>query len=174
MPTPQTDGSTRKKASNTKFKPPRPSNTAARGAVERAEENTKPSSADTSARIPSDLLTRLLNQFFEDERTGISGDASDLVGKYMDIFVKEALARAAIERKENNGGGDNFLEASTLTDPIPSWFTVLAPRSIQLWADGSLSSRLRTWRNWPRSCCSISDVRVPPFHFPLPAQEQCQ
>lgn len=54
--------------------------------------------------IPPDLLTRILAEFFEKDGTRITRDANTAVAKYMDIFVKEAIARAAAER---NGG---FLE----------------------------------------------------------------
>lgn len=57
--------------------------------------------------IPPELLTRILHEFFEKDGTRITKDANSSVAKYMDIFVKEAIARAAAER---DGG---FLEVST-------------------------------------------------------------
>lgn len=54
--------------------------------------------------IPPELLTRILHEFFEKDGTRITKDANNAVTKYMDIFVKEAIARAAAER---DGG---FLE----------------------------------------------------------------
>lgn len=59
---------------------------------------------DREKTIPPDLLTRILAEFFEKDGTRITRDANTAVAKYMDIFVKEAIARAAAER----GGG--FLE----------------------------------------------------------------
>lgn len=56
--------------------------------------------------IPADLLTRVLHEFFAKEGTRISRDANAAVGKYMDVFVREAIARAAVEKR----GG--FLEVS--------------------------------------------------------------
>lgn len=56
--------------------------------------------------IPRDLLTRILHEFFAKDSTRISRDANAAVGKYMDIFVREAIARAAVEK---NAG---FLEVS--------------------------------------------------------------
>lgn len=56
--------------------------------------------------IPPDLLTRILHEFFEKDGTRITKDANNAMAKYMDIFVKEAIARAAAER---TGG---FLEVS--------------------------------------------------------------
>ena len=58
--------------------------------------------------IPADLLTRVLHEFFTKDATRISRDANAAVGKYVDIFVREAIARAAVEK---SGG---FLEVSFL------------------------------------------------------------
>jgi centromere protein X len=69
-----------------------------------AEEN---SAAEKS--IPTDLLTRALHEFFLKDSTRISRDANAAVGKYMDVFVREAIARAAVEKK----GG--FLEVGAFS-----------------------------------------------------------
>lgn len=53
---------------------------------------------DPEKTIPPDLLTRILAEFFEKDGTRITRDANTAVAKYMDIFVKEAIARAAAER----------------------------------------------------------------------------
>lgn len=60
--------------------------------------------------IPPELLTRILHEFFEKDGTRITKDANNAVAKYMDIFVKEAIARAAAER---DGG---FLEVGLGVD----------------------------------------------------------
>lgn len=62
--------------------------------------------------IPPELLTTLLHEFFVDEHTRISKGANRAVGKYMETFVREAIARANYERNGNGatGGGDGFLE----------------------------------------------------------------
>ena len=69
--------------------------------------------------IPPKLLTRLLHQHFQSEKTKIAKNANDVVAKYVDVFVREALARAAFERSGSDGGvgsggkrtiGDGFLE----------------------------------------------------------------
>lgn len=49
--------------------------------------------------IPPDLLTRILHEFFEKDGTRITKDANNTVAKYMDVFVKEAIARSAAERE---------------------------------------------------------------------------
>lgn len=49
--------------------------------------------------IPPDLLTRILHEFFEKDGTRITKDANNTVARYMDVFVKEAIARSAAERE---------------------------------------------------------------------------
>jgi centromere protein X len=63
--------------------------------------------------IPRDLLTRVLHEFFAKDATRISRDGNAAVAKYMDVFVREAIARAAVERK----GG--FLEVEDLEKIAP-------------------------------------------------------
>ncbi|KAH8678130.1 CENP-S associating centromere protein X-domain-containing protein [Xylariales sp. PMI_506] len=58
--------------------------------------------------IPPELLTRLLHEFFEKDGTRISKGANEAVAKYMDIFVREAIARAVVEKEAG------FLEVSDL------------------------------------------------------------
>ncbi|OBT89528.1 hypothetical protein VE02_01103 [Pseudogymnoascus sp. 03VT05] len=68
--------------------------------------------------IPPALLTTLLTEFFADERTRISRGADKAVGKYMETFVREAIARAAYERS-GEGRGDGFLEVEDLEKLAP-------------------------------------------------------
>ncbi|KAH8433540.1 CENP-X/MHF2 family protein [Aspergillus melleus] len=73
--------------------------------------------------IPPKLLTRLLHTHFQNPKTKIAKDANAVVAKYMDVFVREALARAAFERAEVNGEGasfaDGFLEVEDLEKMAP-------------------------------------------------------
>ena len=72
---------------------------------------------DPPPTIPPLLLTKLLHHHFSDEQTRIGKDANAVVGKYMDTFVREILARAAFERSEaegTRGRAGDFLEASGL------------------------------------------------------------
>lgn len=73
-------------------------------------------SQDAPPVIPPKLLTRLLHHHFENDNTRLGQNANALIGKYMETFVREALARAAFERSESNGGqtGGDFLEVSGL------------------------------------------------------------
>ncbi|KAL2160768.1 hypothetical protein VTH06DRAFT_965 [Thermothelomyces fergusii] len=64
-------------------------------------------------RIPPELLTRILHGFFAREETRITRDANAAVARYVDVFVREAIARAAVERQ----GG--FLEVEDLEKIAP-------------------------------------------------------
>lgn len=73
--------------------------------------------------IPAKLLTRLLYHNFQNEKTKVAKDANEVVAKYVDVFVREALARAAYERGEGRGAGgggpigDGFLEVRFFWHP---------------------------------------------------------
>ncbi|KND94068.1 hypothetical protein TOPH_01202 [Tolypocladium ophioglossoides CBS 100239] len=73
-----------------------------------AEEQSEPEKS-----IPRDLLTRVLHEFFAKDATRISRLANAAVGKYVDVFVREAIARAAVEKR----GG--FLEVEDLEKIAP-------------------------------------------------------
>lgn len=77
----------------------------------------RPASPEPNVRkqkIPDDLLLVLLHEFFptKDGEAGvrIKKDAARAVGKYMDTFVREAIARAAFGREEAGGGGELEVE----------------------------------------------------------------
>ncbi|KAI4122581.1 MAG: hypothetical protein LQ338_005737 [Usnochroma carphineum] len=71
---------------------------------------------DPPPAIPPKLLTRVLHHHFEKKDHGVTKmgkDANMLVGKYVETFVREAIARAAFERSQADaeaGMGDGFLE----------------------------------------------------------------
>ncbi|KAI9932245.1 hypothetical protein ASPWEDRAFT_171629 [Aspergillus wentii DTO 134E9] len=73
--------------------------------------------------IPPKLLTKLLHHNFQNEKTKVAKDANGVVAKYIDVFVREALARAAYEKAEGGGGadaiGDGFLEVEDLEKMAP-------------------------------------------------------
>ncbi|KAL7798185.1 CENP-S associating centromere protein X domain-containing protein [Trichoderma ceciliae] len=69
--------------------------------------------AEPEKSIPKALLTRILHEFFAKEATRMSRDANAAVGKYVDIFVREAIARTAVEKR----GG--FLEVEDLEKVAP-------------------------------------------------------
>lgn len=101
---------------STNTQPPRPSQS-------QSEPEAEPESDDQPA-IPPELLTTLLHEFFTDDRTRISKAANDAVGKYMETFVREAIARAAFERRQAAGaqaagGVGDFLEVEDLEKLAP-------------------------------------------------------
>jgi histone H3/H4 len=69
------------------------------------------SKKDDIPLLPSALITRLLHESFEDKSIKIGKDANALTARYLDLFVREAVARAtevAKERKEmRQAGGQN-------------------------------------------------------------------
>ncbi|PWY89979.1 hypothetical protein BO70DRAFT_358973 [Aspergillus heteromorphus CBS 117.55] len=73
--------------------------------------------------IPPKLLTTLLHHHFQHQKTKVAKDANTVVAKYVDVFVREALARAAFERSEAVGKGasigDGFLEVEDLEKMVP-------------------------------------------------------
>ncbi|KAI1781189.1 hypothetical protein F4818DRAFT_398240 [Hypoxylon cercidicola] len=71
------------------------------------EEQQQDSDEDEELKtIPPELLTHVLHQFFEKDGTKVSKDANAAVAKYMDIFVREAIARTVVEKEKG------FLEVS--------------------------------------------------------------
>jgi hypothetical protein len=64
--------------------------------------------------MPEALLTRLLYEGFEDKGTKVGKEAMKVVGKYVETFVREAVARAQLERAEEAGDGlgEGFLQVS--------------------------------------------------------------
>ncbi|GAM35345.1 hypothetical protein TCE0_017f03614 [Talaromyces pinophilus] len=89
--------------------------------------NPKPRNIESDEPgIPPKLMTTILHHHFQNKKTKITKDANEVVAKYMDIFVREALARAAFERADaasKDGGGryagDGFLEVEDLEKLAP-------------------------------------------------------
>ncbi|KAM0264692.1 hypothetical protein ACHAQJ_000517 [Trichoderma viride] len=75
--------------------------------------NVEEEQAEAEKSIPKALLTRILHEFFAKEATRMSRDANAAVGKYVDVFVREAIARTAVEKR----GG--FLEVEDLEKVAP-------------------------------------------------------
>jgi CENP-S associating Centromere protein X len=72
---------------------------------------------DPAMPIPPKLLTRILWEGFEDKDMKIGKEAMSVVGKYVETFVREAVARAIFERRgdeENDELGDGFLQVCHL------------------------------------------------------------
>ncbi|KAH7044511.1 CENP-S associating centromere protein X-domain-containing protein [Macrophomina phaseolina] len=79
--------------------------------------------AEDQPPIPPKLLNRLLHEGFEDEDMRIGKEAMAVASKYVETFVREALARAMYEReeadREQGGAGDGFLQVEDLEKLAP-------------------------------------------------------
>ncbi|KIV99750.1 hypothetical protein, variant [Verruconis gallopava] len=79
---------------------------------------------DTSSALPPKLLTRLLYENFEDKNMKIGKEAMKVLGKYVETFVREALARAIYEREDGDTelgkeASDGFLQVEDLEKLAP-------------------------------------------------------
>ncbi|KAE8144423.1 CENP-S associating centromere protein X-domain-containing protein [Aspergillus avenaceus] len=81
-------------------------------------QNAEQDVVTSDPAIPGKLLTKLVHQHFKGEKSKIAKDANEAVAKYVDVFVREAIARAAFERAEG-GIGDGFLEVEDLEKMAP-------------------------------------------------------
>jgi centromere protein X len=101
--TPKTKPKPSKPSQDSRSAPSEPASRRASGRIDVDEperENT----------IPTKLVSVLLKQFVGDG-VSISIPADRAMGRYVDVFVREAVARAQVERLERGGGrGDDFLE----------------------------------------------------------------
>ncbi|KAL9596078.1 MAG: hypothetical protein Q9219_006026 [cf. Caloplaca sp. 3 TL-2023] len=107
--------------------PPNSSRDKSSGSENESSNTVAPpmSTQDPPPVIPPDLLTRILHYHLEKTDSGptrIGKDADALVGKYMETFVREAIARAAFERsqaEESTGMTTDFLEVEDLEKLAP-------------------------------------------------------
>lgn len=77
------------------------------------------SKKDDIPLLPSALITRLLHESFDDKTTKIGKDANALTARYLDLFVREAVARAtevAKERKEMREAGGQKVDDGVWLD----------------------------------------------------------
>ena len=76
---------------------------------------------DPPLTIPSELLTTLLKHHFKTSKMGLREDAKEVASKYIEVFVREAIARAAFERENDREGKGNrgFLEVEDLEKGLP-------------------------------------------------------
>ena len=79
--------------------------------------------ASDEPAVPLSLLHRILHHNFRDkDKTRITTDAKEVLGKYVEVFVREAIARSAYESQGNGPDdagdgmrrGDGFLEVEDL------------------------------------------------------------
>jgi len=77
--------------------PPRPAAT---------DKPPAPTQLSDPTQIPQPLLIRLLHEHFVDKDTKIDKHAIQVVQKYMEVFVREAIARTAMQKREATESGD--------------------------------------------------------------------
>ena len=70
----------------------------------------EPSLSTDVPSIPQPLLIRLLHEHFQDKTTKIDKHAVQVVQKYMEIFVREAIARTALAKAEKTERGETPAE----------------------------------------------------------------
>ncbi|KAK5012218.1 CENP-S associating centromere protein X-domain-containing protein [Cryomyces antarcticus] len=80
-----------------------------------------PPASQDAPTIPRKLLARLLHEGFVNKDVRVGVEAMQVVGKYVEIFVREAVARAALEREEAEGSavGEGFLDVEDLEKLAP-------------------------------------------------------
>lgn len=95
------------------------------GAAATVEARAIGTEADLLPLLPAPLLTRLLHESFDDKSTNVTRQANSLVARYLDIFVREAVARAT-EAKKGHQARDEFdvendvwLDTKDLEDVAP-------------------------------------------------------
>lgn len=81
-----------------------------------AVDDPLPSQSDPTPSIPQPLLLRLLHEAFADKNTKIDKHAIQVLQKYMEIFVREAIARAKHAKLEAAGEGDESELGGTWLD----------------------------------------------------------
>lgn len=64
--------------------------------------------------IPVDLLNVLLHQFYKNKDTKMSKDANAAVGRYMETFCREAIARVAYAKEQDSNGVGGVMEVEDL------------------------------------------------------------
>jgi hypothetical protein len=88
-----------------------------------AEVTHNEEKASDEPMIPLSLLHRILYHNFRDnDKTRITTDSKEVLGKYVDVFVREAIARSAYESQgkganeegDFSGRDDGFLEVEDL------------------------------------------------------------
>lgn len=63
------------------------------------------SQSDTIPTIPQPLLIRLMHEHFANKQTKIDKHAIQVLQKYFEVFVREAIARAALQKREDASTG---------------------------------------------------------------------
>ena len=73
--------------------------------AEQTTQEQTPFDADEVQELPPALLARLVHENFDDKTIRMSKPANEVLKRYMNIFMREAVARAAEGKKERLGVG---------------------------------------------------------------------
>jgi len=84
--------------------PPPPADPQLASASALPPEPSQPS--DDIPSIPQPLLVRILHERFQDQATQIDKHAIQVLQKYFEVFVREAIARAALAKREKAARGE--------------------------------------------------------------------
>ena len=76
----------------------------------------EPSQLEDTPSIPQPLLVRLLHEYLADKSTKIDKHAIQVLQKYFEVFVREAIARTSLQKKQDaeKGGGVDELDVGWL------------------------------------------------------------
>ncbi|TKA26653.1 hypothetical protein B0A50_04761 [Salinomyces thailandicus] len=75
-----------------------------------------PSQSSETPGIPQNLLIRLLHEQFKDKKTQIDKNAIQVLQKYMEVFVREAIARTALAKQERAEKGEMLVDDAKWLD----------------------------------------------------------
>ncbi|KAK5129954.1 hypothetical protein LTR08_002671 [Meristemomyces frigidus] len=76
-----------------------------------------PSQSAETPQIPQNLLLRLLHEHFGDKKTLVDKEAIQVLQKYVEVFVREAIARSALLKRDK-------VEKGTCGDEDEGWLEV--------------------------------------------------
>lgn len=70
------------------------------------EQPPSPSQSSETPGVPQNLLVRLLHENFRDKKTQIDKNAIQVLDKYIEVFVREAIARTSLSKQERAASGE--------------------------------------------------------------------
>ncbi|GAB1731614.1 hypothetical protein NU195Hw_g4175t1 [Hortaea werneckii] len=70
------------------------------------EQPPAPSQSSETPGVPQNLLVRLLHENLRDKKTQIDKNAIQVLDKYIEVFVREAIARTSLSKQERAASGE--------------------------------------------------------------------
>ncbi|KAI7282380.1 hypothetical protein KC345_g3580 [Hortaea werneckii] len=70
------------------------------------EQPPVPSQSSETPGVPQNLLVRLLHENLRDKKTQIDKNAIQVLDKYIEVFVREAIARTSLSKQERAASGE--------------------------------------------------------------------